>query len=74
MIPSDRWPLIHSHEDESVDIIQSGHSCPSATFEPGPCEFPTATSNQLWMDEILHHFEAMGNHLFVGIDRGIESF
>ena len=23
------------------------------------------------MDEILHHFEAMGNHLFVGIDRGI---
>ena len=23
----------------------------------------------LWMDEILHHFEAMGNHLFVGIDR-----
>ena len=23
------------------------------------------------MDEILHHFEAMGHHLFVGIDRGI---
>ena len=25
----------------------------------------------LWMDEILHHFETMGNHLFVDIDRGI---
>ena len=24
----------------------------------------------LWMDDILHHFEAMGNYLF-GIDRGI---
>ena len=23
------------------------------------------------MDEILHHFEAMGNHLFVGFYRGI---
>ena len=27
--------------------------------------------NILWMDENLHHFEAMGNHLFVGIGRRI---
>ena len=25
----------------------------------------------LWMDEILHHSEALGSYLFVGIDRGI---
>ena len=27
-----------------------------------------------WTKSISHHFEAMANHLFVGIDRGIKSF
>ena len=29
-----------------------------------------ATFNVLWMDEILHQFETMGNRLFVGILQG----